>query len=130
MSDSSKIASIITHLSRKALEWARPVLNGGGDLTISYDCFISQFDAIFQHPTDGKERSERLLKLEGVAQQPKPMNLNPCKLDQLTSHLKNVFKELNRVSVYTVVTILIQWRFAQSVLRPRQNVQPQAIPAR
>lgn len=63
MPDQSKVAAVITRLKGKALDWATAVWREGGDVTTSYARFIALFRAVFEHPIDGKERSERLLKL-------------------------------------------------------------------
>ncbi|KAL2088222.1 hypothetical protein ACEWY4_017050 [Coilia grayii] len=62
MPDASKVAAVITHLKGKALEWATAVWRGG-EVTTSFNQFTALFRAVFDHPTDGKERSEKLLRL-------------------------------------------------------------------
>uniref|UniRef100_A0A3B1JLN1 ribonuclease H n=1 Tax=Astyanax mexicanus TaxID=7994 RepID=A0A3B1JLN1_ASTMX len=63
ISDVEKIATVISLLKGKALEWATAVWEQAGTATQSYERFESLFRSVFDNPPDGKEGGEKLLKI-------------------------------------------------------------------
>ena len=63
-SDESKVALVISLLTGGALEWATAVWEQGGDNIEDFTSFEALFKAVFQHPAEGLEVGEQLLKLE------------------------------------------------------------------
>lgn len=61
--DSVKIATIISRLSGKALQWATAVWERGGRDVTSYVCFEALFHAVLDHPDEGREAGDKLLQL-------------------------------------------------------------------
>lgn len=63
LSDSVRVGTIVSRLTGKALEWATAVVDAAGWLNFSYMEFMTQFRAVFDHPPEGKEAGEKLLRL-------------------------------------------------------------------
>lgn len=57
-------AHFISLLMGKALTWAIPIWNKGGEQISSYDSFLQLFHCVFDHLLEGPEIGERLLTLK------------------------------------------------------------------
>lgn len=63
LSNSVWVGTIVSRLTGKALEWATAVVDAAGGPNFSYMEFMTQFRAVFDHPPEGKEVGEKLLRL-------------------------------------------------------------------
>ena len=53
LSDDQKVATVISHLGGRALEWATAVWRGRGEELSSYADFVRRFREVFDHPPEG-----------------------------------------------------------------------------
>jgi len=60
-SDGSKIALVMSLLVDEALSWAIAAVEGNPALTNDFSLFKREFQAVFNHPVDGKDAASRLL---------------------------------------------------------------------
>lgn len=61
--ESSKVAFIITFLTRKALDWATAQWEQPSPLTESSEQFIKEMKKVFHHPTGGEDIDHRLIPI-------------------------------------------------------------------
>jgi hypothetical protein len=57
------VALVISVLTGRALEWVHAIWERNGPEVQSYERFTQLFRAVFDHPTEGREGGERLLRL-------------------------------------------------------------------
>ncbi|CAK6981705.1 gag polyprotein, partial [Scomber scombrus] len=62
-SDGSRIALVMSLLVDEALSWAIAAVEGNLSLATDYAQFKREFQAVFDHPVDGKDAASRLLGL-------------------------------------------------------------------
>jgi hypothetical protein len=58
-----KVATFISLLTRRALDWATAIWEGGKGELDSYEGFMALFKCIFNHPKEGRDGGELLLQL-------------------------------------------------------------------
>uniref|UniRef100_A0A8C1YSB8 Gypsy retrotransposon integrase-like protein 1 n=1 Tax=Cyprinus carpio TaxID=7962 RepID=A0A8C1YSB8_CYPCA len=61
--DTGRIAFVCSLLTEKALEWITAVWGSDGSAFTSFQDFLQQFRAVFDHPKEGKGAGDRLLEL-------------------------------------------------------------------
>ncbi|KAJ8346477.1 hypothetical protein SKAU_G00278780 [Synaphobranchus kaupii] len=62
-SDSSKIAFIMSSLGGSALEWATSIWDSQAPLCSNFAAFTAEMRRVFEHPTCGRDATQRLLQV-------------------------------------------------------------------
>ncbi|XP_034143061.1 uncharacterized protein LOC117592903 [Esox lucius] len=63
LSDRARVATVVSVLTGKALEWATALWEGEGPELDNYRDFVELFKAVFDHSAVGRERGDRLLHI-------------------------------------------------------------------
>ena len=64
----SKVATVISLLTGRALAWTTAAWERGEEDLGSYEGFIAMFRAFFDHPPEGREEGEKLFQFRQGAQ--------------------------------------------------------------
>lgn len=63
MTGAEKVWFLIQSLKCRALYWATAIWNHNPQLTVSYNDFLSHFQAVFDHPDQGRTSQQKLFLL-------------------------------------------------------------------
>eukprot|EP00063_Salmo_salar_P030992 XP_014005827.1 PREDICTED: uncharacterized protein LOC106574453 [Salmo salar] len=142
-----RVATVISGLTRQALDWGAAVWETGGPEVESYECFTLLFRSVFDHPMEGREGDECLLRLCQASKTASEFALefrtiaastrwtcwlwSPCSAEECGMEVKmDLACHDDNLSLDQLISIAIELdNLLWSRRRPAQNPEPMATPA-